>query len=142
MKRKLISLLLLIPLICLPVGCQNNSDSSGESNNVTATFSSEDATFGIETEYCVLKYPQKFEADVVIEKSDDKVSFLCGEQKLFDITFNDETAVSVGTLSDGTTVGVNSYDIDSDNANYDNLCAMQEGINVIIENLTADYNLK
>lgn len=142
MKKKLISFLLIIPLLCLPVGCQSEAGSSSEVAAVTSAQDTDDATFAIETDYCVLKYPKNFEADVVIDKSENAVAFSCEEQKLFDVTFNDENAVSVGTLSDGTIVGINSYDIDSDNANYDNLCAMQEGINIIIENLTKDYNLK
>lgn len=144
MIKSICSKLCILFLVFLFVGCtaNKNENSSTFDESVVSTENNENLTFNIETDFAVLKYPSKYEKDIEVDKSENLVSFSCEKVKLFDISFNDETSEPIGKLKDGTTVSVISYEIDSKYDNYDKLCAMQEGINTVLDNLIKDYDLK
>ena len=144
MIKSVCSILCILILTFLFVGCtaEKNENGSTFDESVVSTKNNENLTFNIKTDFAILKYPSKYEKDIEVDKTENVVSFSCEKVKLFDISFNDETSDPIGKLKDGTTVSIMSYDIDIDSKNYDELCAMQEGINIIIDNLVIDYDLK
>ncbi len=97
-------------------------------------------TFEIKTSVAVLQYPAKWQDKVNIDLSDTSVKFSCGEYKLFDLYFDSEEGSLLGTYK-GKTIRIVSYDIDPSvisSEMFDQLCAMQEDVNVILQHLMED----
>ena len=98
------------------------------------------ATFEINTSVAVLQYPAKWQDKVNIDLSDTSAKFTCGEYKLFDLYFEGEEGSLLGTFK-GKPIRMVSYDIDPSIMSgemFDQLCAMQEDVNVILQHLMED----
>lgn len=113
-------------------------------------------TFEVETNYCKLFYPCKWEEDMRIETSDSKVEF-CGEIDgkenihLFDVVFGEKVGFELGTLkTNGGNVSISivSYELQFDDTwneeEKNRMYAMQEDVNVIIQELgkNSDFEMK
>lgn len=90
--------------------------------------------YEIETNVAKLYFPKNRENEVDIAVSDNKVSFSCENTSLFDIYFGGSEGDLLGTYND-TEIRLVMYDINDDKLN-----AIQEDVNVIIENLEKDSN--
>lgn len=101
----------------------------------------EDQTiFEINTPVAILHYPAKWKDQVDIALSDTSVKFSCGEHKLFDLYFDGEEGSLMGTYK-GKPIRIVSYDINPSVMSgemFDQLCAMQEDVNVILQYLMED----
>ncbi len=96
--------------------------------------------FEIHTSVAILQYPAKWQDKVNIDLSDTSVKFSCGEYKLFDLYFEGEEGSLLGTYK-GKPIRIVSYDIDPSAVSgemFDQLCAMQEDVNVILQHLIED----
>ena len=101
-----------------------------------------DSVYEIKTDVVSLYYPLQWKDIVTVKQSDDVVSFVCDDIKLFDIFFNEavDGASLMGTY-DGTDIFLLTYDIEQDQLSdysYNSLCAMQESVDVILDNLNND----
>ena len=96
-------------------------------------------TYAIDFAGLQLKYPEKWKDKVTVTVSDNKAAFVCGDVPLFDLLANSDEGYVLGTVcaDEYTVLSVVSYDIaDTENAD---LFAMQEDMNVILQNLMTDY---
>ena len=99
-------------------------------------------TYSITTSFATLKYPLKWKSKVSVTTSGNTVSFSSNGTKLFDLTFDKANGDFIGTYKAGGTdhsVYIKSYSIPS---GKDELAAMQEDVNVILQNLVKDYGFK
>lgn len=87
-----------------------------------------------------LKYPVKWRESVSVTVTDNKASFACGEVPLFDLLANSDEGYVLGTVcgEEYTVLSIQSYDIE--NTDNVDLYAMEEDVNVIIDNLIKDYD--
>lgn len=96
--------------------------------------------FEIKTSVAKLYYPTQWKDSVKIDIEDGAVRFTSGKVKLFDLIFGESDESLLGTY-DGTEIHVISYDIDNKGiteGEYTRLLAMQDGVNVILDNLQKD----
>lgn len=146
MKRVLIMLLCLLMLLSL-AACSGDEgkateDSAAPSteitnsdvidNNITDT---NDMT-AIETSFGTLYYPAKWAGDVSFTVNDDRVDAACSDVKLFTLYFGGEEGDVLGAVKKGDSsveLRYVLYDIDADDDRLDELSAMQDDINVIIQ---------
>lgn len=153
MKKILALLLTALMVFALLTACGGKESEDGATNTEAQkaeTVAATDApvvTYDINTDFVTLKYPEEYKdkVDVQIDGSDVYTAkFSCGDVPLFDLTFNGEEGNFLGTIvgDDGekTVVRVISYDIDKEAENYNDLIAMAGSVNVIIDNLSKDYN--
>ena len=161
MKRLLFRLICvcvaLLMFAAMIAGCSNDSEKSSSSAS-SATSDEASASveptekpvpvYDIKTDYCTLKYPEIYKDKVKTEISKDKpytVKFLCGKDKLFDISFNGGAGVLVGSISNNgkkTEVYLNMHPISPKAENYKELKEMSGASNVIIDYLEQDYSLE
>ena len=108
-------------------------------------------TYLIETEYCNLEYPSKWENQITVNKeklNGTIIEFYIDDVHLFDICFDNEDAYPIGKIKikeQFIEIGVNSYDIQEDEfteEEYEELCMMQEDLNVILTKLVEDYSME
>ena len=169
MKKILILTLCALLAVSMFCGCAGGKDGSdtGEASDVQSTDGApvsdpvstdegtgdvtddtgepEEEVFVIKTAYADLKFPAKWQDKVTYEVGDDSVSFSSGDVRIFDILFNGGDGYVLGTIigeKENVVVKVADYLFDSDAENYDELCAMQEDINVIIDHLVKDYDFE
>lgn len=175
--RKRLSYLLSVALICISLaGCgqaaqtkQNETGDSAQESEMTSDITSgaeansellesekaegymEEAskTYDIDTDYCTLKYPEKWkgQVDTKIDKEDVytvKFSSMVDskEYALFDVCFGGRTGTVVGKINvkgQEVPVSIVTYELNfSDDISQEtklNVLAMQEDVNVIIQNL-------
>ena len=142
--KKIIALLLcaLFLGVCLG-GCK--SETNGGSDSAAGDkASTEQGTddMVIETSYLTLHFPAKWEDKVKTKEDKDKVTFSCGDDKLFDVFFNSKDGNKIATYDteDGEiTVSVKSYEIPEKAKNRDELLNMQEDINYLLSALEKEY---
>lgn len=147
--KKLICILVLMSFLTVLFGCApSEKPAATENSETTATTEQltsempEEPVFDIETSVCVLKYPQKWKAAVSVDVSKNIVRFSWGDRKLFDLIFGGDSGYLLGTYAD-VGVYVISYEPDKDlmsEEDFLTFCAMQEDINVILQNLMKDKN--
>lgn len=133
-KKVIIFLFIVLPLTATLFTACENQQSSGE-----------EGYFTIETSYCTLKYPKKWEETVktdVLNDDTNTVHFSKDGVNVFDITFGDGDTL-LGTLKkDGKSTDVYALfnDFKKDDANYNTYMAMQDDVNYITANLEKDYD--
>ena len=94
----------------------------------------------IDTPVVKLYYPTQWKDSVTVDIEDKTVRFTSSNVKLFDLIFGQSDEPLLGTY-DGTEIHVHSYDIDSKGiteGERTRLLAMQDGVNVILDNLQKD----
>lgn len=104
----------------------------------------EGKTYDIETSVATLKYPLRWENVVDVEVAERSASFSYREVLLFKILFYENEGDLLGEYN-GTPVSVVFNEIEQDNyssSEYDEICWMQEDVNVIIQNLNKDKQFK
>lgn len=92
------------------------------------------STFDIETSVVTMKYPNKWKDKVQVKVSDDGVKFSNNGTPLFDLSFIECDGYLLGTYKN-TPIYVVDYTVKTDEQ-----MAMQEDINVILQNLMSDSN--
>ena len=169
MKKFLLAMLILSIIISALTACGSSEQEKSEKPNdtvpVTETAKSAETTeaenpfdldeselYSIETDYCTLKYPLKWQNStktVITQDGAYSITFYaltsCGEVRLFDLIFGESESYRLGSLTtDAGTVDVHmeSYEIDKTSVteeDYLNCYFMEEDINVIINELSDDY---
>lgn len=102
------------------------------------------STFDIQTPVVTMKYPNRWKEKVTIDVSEEAVKFSCNGEKLFDIVFSECDGFILGTYKD-TPIYVKDYTINKGSyseAQYLELCTMQEDMNVILQGLLEDSNFE
>ena len=92
------------------------------------------STFDIETSVVTMKYPNKWKDKVQVKVSDEGVKFSNDGTPLFDLNFIECDGYLLGTYKN-TPIYVVDYTLKTDEQ-----MAMQEDINVILQNLMSDSN--
>lgn len=98
----------------------------------------------VKTSFTDLSYPKKWEKKVKFTVTDAAVQASCGDVKLFSLYFNDKKGDKYGTLiieGQTLTLSYELYDINEEESNFDELCAMQDDINVIFQCLIDEGKL-
>lgn len=98
--------------------------------------------FEIDTDIVTLHYPSKWKSLVDIENEGDVVKFTSNGVRLFDIYLKECNGDLLGFYKDAP-VYIVSYSFNYGNLSdeeYNNLCAMQQDVNVIINHLLEDKN--
>lgn len=150
--KKIIVLLLCLCMATAFVACDEGSGTSTADSAATHDSSAvnvidpNENVFVIHTDYCDMKYPSKWEKEVKVDVSAEKVSFTTadGKAKLFDLCFGGNEGYIYGTLTGENPVEIRvvSYDIDAKQEEFDDYCAMQEDMNVILQYLIDEGKLK
>lgn len=144
MKKALTALILLTLIAAVFAGCTRRTDAAGQvSGELT------DEVFFTQTPYCRLAYPVRWQDAVAISTEDqDAVKFALAKDKtpLFDILFGDGDADGAlfGTMirdEGNVVIRTRNYDADQEHEAYDQICAMQKDLNVILHALLSDYDI-
>lgn len=98
----------------------------------TAVLPEDDAAFPITTSVTTLYYPAKWQDQVTVDVSEEKVSFSAGGTPLFDLVFTDCDGYLLGTYGK-TPIYIVEYEVSDDTH-----AAMQAGVNVILKHLMED----
>lgn len=162
MKKFIFLFSFLLILSSVLAGC-NKDNNTTETNIITETettvtqttigyFQTDEDVFKIETKYCDLYYPSKWENYVNVDIAEEEnytVSFSYKTDyetiPLFDLVFGKSDAYKLGTLTFETEqidVYIINYEILEQNYSqnvYLDLCAMIEDVNVVISKLI-EYN--
>lgn len=123
---------------------QNLKKDYGLTDEATITDSGESDVFAVKTSVVTLYYPKVWEKVVTVKTKKKSVSFFYGDTNLFDIRFEKCDGAFLGTY-EKTPIYVVSYDIEQDDfttEQYRNICAMQDDVNVILENLRKEEKFK
>ena len=143
MKKKLAVLMILTCLIILSACGKEPQEplNSAEPEPTQIIAEETEPTFTVSAGGLKLKYPEKWKDRVSVTAEDDRVCFACGEVKLFDIAFNSEEGGILGTVKEEeyTVLYVKDYVLETEDVE---LYAMQEDINVILQNLMEDYDFE
>ena len=109
-------------------------------NNITDT----NEMIYVETSIGNLYYPTKWAEDVSFDVSIDQVDASCGDVELFTIYFGGKKGDLYGVLTKDkkTELRYEMYEIDADAEDADDLCAMQDDINVIFQYLIQEGKLE
>ena len=102
----------------------------------------DNSTFDIVTPDVTMKYPTKWKDKVTVSVGNDGVSFSNGSTFLFSILFDSNEGNILGTVlleNKSVVLTVKSGDFDKSSPDYEQNCACQEDINVILQNLMKDY---
>ena len=151
MKRFLCFVIVAVMLLSF-VGCKEKTGTdtddttSDETTVMIGTY--EKDVFEIETAYCTLKFPEKWQdaVEVTVNEGENTVVGFAAKDsgiKLFDIIMGDGDGDMLGTLqteNGSIAVKVVSYSFDSTLPDYETLCAITEDINVIINRLASEYS--
>ena len=142
-----------IILLFLLLLCSCGSDKN--ENEDVPFYSTDEAVYEIDTKYCELYYPVKWEDQITVsidEESTYAVEFTAvmdeKEVPLFDLLFGGNEGYKLGTLtSDNQKVDIFiiNYDFnqdDFDEEEYLALCGMCEDVNVIISKLIESGNFE
>lgn len=121
--------------------------SCGQADEPAATEDGNEA-YVLSTRYADLTLPAEWEEELKITVDDGdvcEVSFASADDKIpiFDLVFNSDKGSPLGTLHtlDGDIrVGAVFYEIDSKAPDYEKLVAVQDDINIIISDLTDNYD--
>lgn len=134
----LLALVMLLTITACNI--KENAENNGSETDTTSTgeINMEDSTFSILVCGLTLKYPLKWQDKVSVTTSENRVCFAYGDTKLFDLTFNTDEGDILGTVEgeEYTVIRMVSYSFETENQE---LYAMQEDVNVILQNLMNDY---
>lgn len=144
--KKLISAVLALIMLMALCSCTNKEPSGEavEDNDKEATETVQEDVFETEANGITLKYPAKWQDTVNIEVTDNKVSFSYDGIALFDLIFGESNEYLLGTYDDSE-IHLRAYDVDPESVTeeqYDNICAMQDDVNVLIKCLQNDVGFK
>lgn len=101
---------------------------------------SDPSVMSIQTPLVTLYYPQKWAEKVTVTSGASGATFVYGEFPLFDLTFGGGEGVLLGTYL-AVPIRITSYTLDRETVSeniYDEYCAMQEDVNVILQYLMED----
>lgn len=126
-----------------------SSENSGETDAADAGPEENEPVYTIKTEYCDLKFPEKWQGYVNAvpvegEPYTVKFSYMDGTP-LFDIVFGEEAGTLLGTIDSKkgvTPVYYVGYELDTGNVGYYDQLGIQDSADVILQNLKKDYGLK
>ena len=147
--KKLICLVLAGCLMCAVLcACTgNNNGATADESTATPDETVDESVevYGIETKYCTLKYPKKWEGKVtvtIVDTDGYTVKFARGEDPLFDLLFNSDRGDVLGTIrgNENTVVSVINYDADPKSKDYKLLTEMHGGLDAILDHLSQDYD--
>ena len=155
-KKIIVALLLVICLlgIFLVVGCGDKTNNNDVDDSDKTFMPVDEEVFEIETPYCNLKYPTKWEDAVTVEHLEEpyivefRTSIDDEEIQLFDIVFDGTGDSLLGTLTvDGEAVEVYVTNYNDDISGYSDNQQMRVNemimdINVIISALVDDYGFE
>ena len=97
-------------------------------------------TFEIETKLVTMHYPQRWKDSVKVEADEKAVAFSCDGTPLFTIHFGAEKGELLGTYN-GTKLWLETFGFDKNTLSAEQIAvyeAMQEDVNVILQNLYGD----
>ena len=97
-------------------------------------------TYDIETDVVTLKYPAKWKDKVTVDVSGDGVRFYSNDVELFDFLFGEGADGQLIGTYNGTPISIVLHEIDTgfEDEVYQELLAMQEDSNVILDYLEKD----
>ena len=96
-------------------------------------------TYSIDFAGLELKYPVKWKDAVTVDISEDKAAFACDDTQLFDLLANSDEGYVLGTVCGEEYTVLSIFDYNISDAENEDLLLMQEDMNVILQNLMADY---
>ena len=147
--KRILTVLICICMVMGLAACASKQpgastpESSAENSNIVDP---NEEMFTIETDYAQLQYPLKWQDQVQIDVSAEKVCFSVKDEdvKLFDLCFGGEEGYVFGTLKGENPVELRvvTYDIDENLERFDDYCAMQDDMNVIFQLLIDSGELK
>lgn len=100
----------------------------------------DESTYEIETSYMTLVYPSKWKEKISVSNKEDTIRFSSQDVPLFDITFGESDGHIIGEYKD-TPVYVTTYEIKEDgldDSRISELYAMQDDLNITIQNMKND----
>lgn len=118
----------------------------GSANTATVAPTESNEVYEIKTSIGTLKYPKKWQKKVTTKESGDTVAFYSDDVKIFELQLGGKDGFSAGKLN-GKDLRIVTYEFDEKKLGqqrFDELCAMQDDLNVILDNLkkTGDYSEK
>ena len=127
-------------------GCGNSSDSVSDNSAATADSAvseSQQEVYEIDTSIGKFYYPEKWKGIVTTKESDKAVSFYSEGVEVFALKLGGSEGFSVGTYK-GEDLRLVTYKFDDklEKSRFDELCAMQEDANVILNHLKNDKDYK
>lgn len=140
MKRYIALILILLTVFAL-AACADDANASVKPEQTETADEEMVPTYTISAGGLELKYPNKWKEKVTTSVEDDRLCFACGDVKLFDLVFNKDEGFVLGTVigDEYTVIYVVDYTIESED---EELASMQNDINVILDNLIADYDFE
>lgn len=136
--KNLLKTIVAFCMILLITSCGSNTETTEKKE-----------TIPVETKYCTLQVPKDFDGKVKWDIDDEPYSIDFktseGDMDLFEISFNEEDGDLLGTLvleEENVVLYADFAEIDSEDSKYKELAGYQEGINTIIDGLTADYDFR
>lgn len=150
MKEKIISVFAILLIVILACSCKT------ETNDDSVKFyETDEEVFRIETAYCDLYYPEKWEDKIEINIEDGEqyiIHFTANMENksvpLFDLIFGGNEGYKLGTLkldNQEMSLYIIDYEFNQDDFDeqvYFNLCGMCDDVNVIISKLIEDGNFE
>ena len=125
-------------------GGSSNGDNQSTEIQKSNVINPDEEVFVIKTDYCDMKYPSKWKK-AKVDVTPEKVSFTTanGKVKLFDLCFGGKDGYVYGTLTGDKPIELRvvSYDIKPDSKNFEELCAMQDDMNNILQYLIDEGKL-
>ena len=144
-------------LIVAVSGCtESNKDENASDNNAVVTVIDNSAVIdnnitdtndmmAIETSFGDFYYPAKWSEKINFTVNENQIDALSGDVKLFTIYFGGNKGEPYGVLvrnNKRIELRYEMYDIDNEESEFDDLCAMQDDINVIFQYLIYDGSLQ
>lgn len=154
MKRYFSIIFIFIVIVMMFSSCnsgkteQKDTSSSDSAKETLQIGEYVENVYEIETEYCTLKFPSKWQDKLTVTIENNTVYFIHNASKVmvFSIVFGNETqGYLLGTLNTGgksITVSTIEGNLDESNEYYNELCSICNDINVILNYLHADYNFE
>lgn len=149
-KRMIITTVLVLLILAL---CSCGGDKN--ENEEVPFYSTEEAVYEIDTKYCELYYPVKWEDQITVsidEESTYAVEFTAvmdeKEVPIFDLLFGGNEGYKLGTLTadnQKVDIFIINHDFnqdDFDEEEYLTLCGMCDDVNVIISKLIESGNFE
>lgn len=137
MKRLVLLTMILALVFSMSACSKKTNEPAGSAEEPVDDL--EKPTYVIEAGGLELKYSEKWKDKVTVTVTEDRAAFACGETQLFDLVFNSEEGIVLGTVrgEKNTVISVVDYELEQDDPE---LIEMQEDVNVILRNLARDYD--
>lgn len=136
--KRLVLFTMILALVLSMAACSKKANEPAGSAEMPVD-DLEKPTYVIEAGGLELKYSEKWKDKVTVTVTEDRAAFACGETKLFDLVFNSEEGIVLGTVrgEKNTVIYVVDYPLEQDDPE---LNEMQGDVNVILRNLARDYD--